>query len=108
MVTALIFSNTYWTFWDVMLFFFIWIPLVMLWFFCMIDVFRRRDLSGLGKALWLVAIVIFPWIGSIVYLIARPKEAMVYGPDGGYGYGSPSGAGYAEPAGARPPAADQR
>ena len=72
---ALIFSNTYWTFWDVMLFFFIWIPAVMIWFFCIFDIFGRRDIHGGAKALWLILIFILPWIGGICYLITRSVTA---------------------------------
>jgi hypothetical protein len=109
-VVAAIFSNTHWTFWDVMLLFFIWIPLIMLWFFAIVDIFRRRDLSGWGKALWLLVIVIFPWLGTFIYLIARPWGATAYGPDVGYppayGYGYPYGypAPVGEPYGSPPPA----
>jgi hypothetical protein len=85
MVLAAIFSNDHWTFWNVFLLFFIWIPLIMLWFYSMIDIFGRRDLSGWGKALWLLFIVIFPWIGVIAYLIFRPREE-AYGYYSGYGY----------------------
>jgi hypothetical protein len=74
MEMAIIFSNTYWTFWDMMLFFFIWIPVVMLWAFCFVDVFRRRDLSGLAKAGWLILIIVLPWLGALLYLIFRPAE----------------------------------
>ena len=90
MVAAIIFSNTYWTFWDVFLLFFLFIPLVMLWFFCMIDVFRRPNLSGVGKAAWLLAIIIFPWIGSLAYLITKPAEAEYAGAPG-YTAPAPSG-----------------
>jgi hypothetical protein len=86
MTVAVILSNEVWTFWDVMLFAFIWIPLVMVWFFCIFDVFARRDLSGWGKALWALAIVVFPWIGALIYLIFRPWSmdayAPAYAPDG--------------------------
>jgi hypothetical protein len=100
-IVGLIFSNTYWTFWDLMLFFFIWIPLVMLWFYAMIDIFRRPDLSGWGRALWLLAVVFLPWLGTLIYLIFRPRggAADAYAA----GYGSPYGYGY--PYG-RPPVAD--
>src|SRR4051812_42469572 len=72
MVAAVIFSNTQWTFWNVFLLFFLWIPLVMLWFFALFDVFQRQDIHGGAKALWALVILIFPWIGTLVYLIARP------------------------------------
>jgi predicted PurR-regulated permease PerM len=43
---------------------FIWIAITVL-----IDVFRRHDISGWVKALWVIFIVILPWIGVLVYLI---------------------------------------
>ncbi len=45
---------------------FIWIAITVL-----IDVFRRRDISGWGKAAWVIFVVILPWIGVLVYLIAN-------------------------------------
>jgi predicted PurR-regulated permease PerM len=45
---------------------FIWIAITVL-----IDVFRRHDISGWGKAAWVIFIVILPWIGVLVYLIAN-------------------------------------
>ena len=80
MIATIIFSNTYWTFWDLMLLFFVWIPLIMVWFFCMLDVFRRQDLSGWGKALWVLAILVLPWIGSLGYLIFHPWDDNSYAP----------------------------
>jgi hypothetical protein len=71
---SVIFSNDVITFWDIMLFFFIWIPLLMIWVFCFFDVFRREDLGGGMKALWVVVIIILPWIGALIYLITRPRE----------------------------------
>ena len=57
-------------FWDILIFFawviFIWIAITVL-----IDVFRRDDISGWGKAAWTVFVVIIPWIGVLVYLIAN-------------------------------------
>lgn len=74
MELAIIFSNTYWTFWDMMLLFFIWIPAIMLWAFCFVDVFRRPDLSGLQKAIWVLLILLLPWLGALIYLIVRPAQ----------------------------------
>jgi septation ring formation regulator EzrA len=36
------------------------------------DIFRRRDISGWGKAGWLLLIFVLPFIGVLIYLIARP------------------------------------
>jgi Phospholipase_D-nuclease N-terminal len=50
--------------------------LLALWLVIMLfgDIFGRRDLSGWGKAGWTLLIFIFPLIGIVVYLIARPSE----------------------------------
>ncbi|WP_298324448.1 SHOCT domain-containing protein [Haloactinopolyspora sp.] len=56
--------------------------LTMLWFFFFVawiwllitlvaDIFRSHDLSGWGKALWTLLIVILPVLGALIYLIAR-------------------------------------
>jgi hypothetical protein len=37
------------------------------------DIFRRDDLSGGGKAGWILLIVILPFLGILIYMIARPK-----------------------------------
>ena len=49
----------------------IWIPLVMIWVFVLIDLFNR-DMSGWLKALWIVVIILIPFFGSLIYLIFRP------------------------------------
>ena len=108
MIAAVIFSNTYWTFWDVMLFCFIWIPLMMIWFFLIFDVFRRRDLNGWSKALWLLAIMFLPWIGSIGYMILRPwgDAAEDFATPGVYTYGNDAQYYQGGYAATRPPVAD--
>ena len=54
--------------WDILIVFawilFIWVAIVVF-----TDLFRRRDLSGWGKAGWVILIVILPWIGVLAYLI---------------------------------------
>ena len=57
-------------FWSVFIFFLwlIWIW-ILIWIF--IDIFRSRDLSGWGKALWFLFILFLPLIGVLVYLIVR-------------------------------------
>lgn len=71
---AVIFSNTVWTFWDVMFFFFIWIPAVMLWFFCLFDIIRRHNLGAGAKVLWLIFVLVIPWIGALCYLVTRKPD----------------------------------
>lgn len=45
-----------------------WIALVI---YVFVDIFRSRDLSGWAKALWVLFVIILPWLGVLVYLIAR-------------------------------------
>ena len=48
-------------------------PLLLMWAFAMYDIFRRHDLSGWATALWLVVMLVFPWIGVLAYMIMRPR-----------------------------------
>jgi ABC-type multidrug transport system fused ATPase/permease subunit len=48
--------------------FFIWIWLLVMVFF---DIFRSHDMGGGAKALWVIFIIILPFLGVFVYLIAR-------------------------------------
>jgi hypothetical protein len=56
--------------WSMIIFFFwvIWIWIVIT---VLIDVFRRHDISGWVKALWVVFVVILPWLGVLIYLIVE-------------------------------------
>jgi hypothetical protein len=58
--------------WVMLEFFFLFMAI---WIFIMVfsDIFRRRDLSGWAKGGWVVLIFIVPFLGAIIYLIARPK-----------------------------------
>ena len=49
----------------------IWIPLIMLWVFALVDLFRT-PMNGLAKALWAIAIVFLPIVGLIAYFVAAP------------------------------------
>ena len=59
--------DLFWT----MLVLFLWIAWFWLVITIFIDIFRSHDLGGWGKALWSIFIVILPFIGVLVYLIAR-------------------------------------
>jgi hypothetical protein len=59
-------------FWTILIFFgfVVWIWLL---FTVFADLFRRDDVSGWGKAAWIIFIVILPYLGVFVYLIAQHK-----------------------------------
>ncbi|MET0712456.1 MAG: SHOCT domain-containing protein [Jiangellaceae bacterium] len=59
--------NLFWT----MLWFFLFVAWIYLLIVVVTDIFRSDDLSGWGKALWVLFVVIVPWLGILVYLIAR-------------------------------------
>ena len=61
------------TFWDVFFLLLIWIPLITLWIFALADIFRRRDMRGASKALWVACVVFVPWLGTFIYLLSRPQ-----------------------------------
>ena len=50
--------------------FFAWI-MCLFWIFG--DIFRSRDLGGVAKTLWVLFVIFIPWLGILVYLIARGK-----------------------------------
>ncbi len=56
-----------WTLVEIFLFV-IWIWLAIMVF---VDIFRSHDMGGLAKAVWVLFIIILPFIGILVYLIAR-------------------------------------
>jgi hypothetical protein len=64
------------TFWDIvwgMVFFFFWFMVISIWIQCLIDIFRRDDLSGVMKVVWTVVCFIIPLFGCLIYMIVRPK-----------------------------------
>ena len=65
--------DSFWsTFWTLLIF----IPLLLLWAFALIDLFRNPEVSGLAKVLWAIAIVLVPIIGMITYFVVMyPSDA---------------------------------
>ena len=57
-----------------MLIFFVWVAWFMLLFKIVGDVFRRRDIGGGGKTLWLLFVLFVPFLGVFIYLIANNDE----------------------------------
>jgi Short C-terminal domain/Phospholipase_D-nuclease N-terminal len=50
--------------------FFAWL-MCLFWIFG--DIFRSKDLGGFAKTLWVLFVILIPWLGILVYLIARGK-----------------------------------
>ena len=64
------------TFWDViwtMIAFFFWFMLIWIFISIFADIFRRNDLSGGWKAIWIIVIFIIPFFGALIYIVTRPK-----------------------------------
>jgi Short C-terminal domain/Phospholipase_D-nuclease N-terminal len=61
------FLDVLWT----MLVFFMWV----IWFWILItvfaDIFRRRDISGFSKVLWMIFVIILPFLGVFIYIVAN-------------------------------------
>jgi hypothetical protein len=57
-------------FWTMLIFFafFVWIWIL---FTVFADLFRRRDISGWARVAWIIFIVVLPYLGVFVYLIAE-------------------------------------
>ena len=68
------------TFWYMLFFFLVAVPLIVTWLGCVIDVVARPNMGVFAKALWVIAMLVFPFVGCIVYLITRPKEVIVTQP----------------------------
>jgi Short C-terminal domain/Phospholipase_D-nuclease N-terminal len=63
------FLDVLWT----MLVFFLWVVWFWLLFTVFADIFRRHDISGLGKTGWIIFTIILPFLGVFVYIITQSK-----------------------------------
>jgi hypothetical protein len=54
-----------------MLIFFLFIAWIWVLISVIADIFRSRDMGGFAKALWVIFVIIIPWLGVLAYLIAR-------------------------------------
>jgi len=63
-------------FWDVvwsLVFFFFWFMAIWIFISIFADIFRRDDMSGAAKAIWLLLLIVLPFLGALIYILARPK-----------------------------------
>jgi len=61
------FLEVFWT----MLIFFAFVVWLWILFTVLADIFRRRDISGFRKAIWIIFLIILPYFGVLVYLIVE-------------------------------------
>ncbi|WP_329561515.1 SHOCT domain-containing protein [Kitasatospora sp. NBC_01266] len=61
--------NLFWT----MLEFFVWLLWLFLLFKVITDIFRSHDMSGWGKAGWMIVVILLPFLGVLLYVIFRGK-----------------------------------
>ena len=64
------FLDIFWT----MIIFFVWVIWIWIVIAVLADVFRRQDISGWGKAAWIVFVIVLPFLGVLIYLIAHSKD----------------------------------
>jgi hypothetical protein len=63
--------------WDILVSIF-WFMVLFAWIWLLIsifaDLFRDHEMSGWGKAVWVLFLIVVPWLGALVYLIARGRS----------------------------------
>lgn len=65
--------DSFWDWFGLMIWWFVFLTyLVLLWHVCG-DLFRDRSLGGWGKALWIIALIVLPYLSLLVYVIARGR-----------------------------------
>lgn len=69
LATSYPFLEVFWT----MLIFFAFVIWIWILITVLIDIFRRHDTSGFAKVLWIIFIIVLPYLGVFVYLIVEHK-----------------------------------
>jgi hypothetical protein len=54
-----------------MIIFFSWVIWIWVVITVLMDVFRRHDIGGFAKVLWVIFVVVLPWLGVLIYLIVE-------------------------------------
>ncbi len=65
--------NSFWDFFWLLVWTFFFVMYLIILFQIIGDLFRDKDLSGWWKALWIIFLIIFPFLAALIYLIARGK-----------------------------------
>jgi ABC-type multidrug transport system fused ATPase/permease subunit len=64
---------SFWDFFWLLIWTYIFVAYLMLLFHIFADVFRDRDLGGFAKALWVIFLIVAPFLSVLIYLIARGR-----------------------------------
>ena len=64
-----------------MLIVFFWTMVLWMFIALFADIVRRRDHGGWAKAAWLALLIFVPFLGALIYIIARPATADIYPAD---------------------------
>ena len=64
---------SFWDFFWLLIWTYIFVAYLMLLFHIIVDVFKDRELGGFAKALWMIALILVPFLSALIYLIARGK-----------------------------------
>ena len=64
------FMDIFWT----MLIFFMWVIWLWILIAVFMDLFRRTDVSGWGKAIWALFVIVLPYLGVFIYLITQGRQ----------------------------------
>ena len=66
-------SLTFWDIiWSMIVFYFIFMC-IWIWISVIGDIFRRNDMTGISKFIWIMVVFIIPLFGCLIYMLARPK-----------------------------------
>jgi len=65
--------SDFWSFLWLVIWIFVFVAYLMILFQIIGDLFRDHELSGWWKALWIIFLVIFPFLTALVYIIARGR-----------------------------------
>src|SRR5215216_2739048 len=61
------------TFWESFFLFMLFLPMALLWATALADIVMRDNMSGWSKALWVVCVILVPFLGTLIYLVTRPR-----------------------------------
>ena len=56
--------------WSIIIFYF-WFMLIWIFIRIFADIFRRRDLTGAWKVIWIIVLIALPFLGSLIYILSR-------------------------------------